>query len=70
MKTFKLTVDENELRAIISHHMYSSPDGFTVERSSRIHDLTKRLNKETPELEKEETENNPKVENNTAVAGW
>lgn len=68
MKTFKLTVDENELRAIISYHMYSSPDGFTVERSSRIHDLTKRLNKETPEVEKEETETHTNPE--TKVDGW
>lgn len=73
MKTFKLTVTEDELKAIIQHHvwcMYGENGEITVERSSRIHDLTKRLNKKDNEPEEaSETEKQP--ENQTSpIAGW
>lgn len=60
-KTWKLTVDEEEMHALIEHHSIKHSiahgDGFKVERSSRIHDLTKRLNKkDEPEIEVEKTE--------------
>lgn len=59
MKTFKLTVTEGELIALIHHHnlimirdiesdTYTHP---STESSERIHTLTKRLNKDTPEIE-------------------
>jgi hypothetical protein len=64
MKTFKLTVTEDELRALIRHHAntmtYAGSIGangaydysnYSIETSERIHTLTKRLNKETPEIE-------------------
>ena len=54
MKTFKLTVTEEELRAIIVHHAEYVKVGYhDNERSERIHTLTKRLNKDTPEIESE-----------------
>lgn len=53
MKTWKLTVNEDELRALIDYHHNSVliQGKHDVERSARIHDLTKRLNRETPEIE-------------------
>ena len=52
MKTFKLTVTEEELRALIDHHVDMHGKGdYEVERSERIHTLTKRLNRDTPEIE-------------------
>lgn len=57
MKTWKLTVTEGELTALIHHHsrlmQNAIEDGKVVsaELSQRIHDLTKRLNRETPEIE-------------------
>lgn len=62
MKTFGLKITEDELKALIRYHAnkisYSvhSPAGldhtnYDIETSQRIHDLTKRLNKETPEIE-------------------
>jgi len=33
------------------HHLKKMYTDATPERSARIHDLTKRLNKETPEIE-------------------
>ena len=59
MKTFKLTVTEEEIRALISYHALSlthfsangSQPSISVETSERIHTLTKRLNKDTPEIE-------------------
>lgn len=56
-KTWKITIDENELKALISFHgqMLAISGDTSTERSSRIHDLTKRLNKEDkPEIEKED----------------
>ena len=57
MKTFKLTVTEDELKALINHHsriiQNSIEDGAlpSIDTSERIHNLTKRLNKDTPEIE-------------------
>ena len=51
MKTFKLTVTEDEMKALISHHAMNMEVRFDVETSERIHNLTKRLNKDTPEIE-------------------
>jgi hypothetical protein len=53
VKTFKLTVTEDELKAMISYHssMLGLADKYDIETSERIHTLTKRLNKETPEIE-------------------
>ena len=54
MKTFKLTVTEEELRSIIKYHAQAVELGqHDVETSERIHTLTKRLNKDTPEIESE-----------------
>ena len=54
MKTWKITVNEDELRALIMYHNNMMFTDVTVEHSSRIHDLTKRLNKEIPEIENAE----------------
>lgn len=59
-KTWKITVDEEEMYALIEHHSIKHSinhgDGFKVERSARIHDLTKRLNKkDEPEIEVDQT---------------
>ena len=58
MKTFKLTLTEDELIALIGYHTkkhssfcYGSDVNPSVETSERIHTLTKRLNKDTPEVE-------------------
>jgi hypothetical protein len=58
MKTFKLTVTEDELKALIEYHARfmcyggnSIINPLNTETSERIHTLTKRLNKETPEIE-------------------
>ena len=72
MKTFKLTVTEDELRALIRHHAnsltYSGsllPGGgldysnYSTETSERIHTLTKRLNRDTPEIESDPRPNEP-----------
>lgn len=47
MKTFKVTLTEQELQAVINHHRHS--DGsyqLSVETTARIHDLNKRLHRE------------------------
>ncbi len=42
---------EDELRALIEHHALRMSIKFDTETSERIHTLTKRLNKETPDIE-------------------
>lgn len=77
MKTFKLTVTEGELEALIFHHSriiqnaIENEEKVSVEVSQRIHDLTKRLNKETAEIEPIET-NNTQTEatEETKPSGW
>lgn len=53
MKTWKLTVNEEELKAIIRYHIYNIMNGDKIEpeTSARIHDLTKRLNRDNGEVE-------------------
>ena len=63
MKTFKLTITEDVMRALIRHHANSLTytgaihggemdySNYSTETSERIHTLTKRLNKDTPEIE-------------------
>ena len=71
MKTFKLTVTEEELKALIDYQtsMHAKGD-YEIERSYRIHDLTKRLNKKDNEPE-ETNETNKQPENQTSpIAGW
>lgn len=52
MKTFKITVTEDEMRALIRFHSERMiVDDQKIETSERIHNLTKRLNKDTPEIE-------------------
>lgn len=56
MKTFKIQITEEELVALISHHtsqletqaIRSKP---TNETAQRLVDLTRRLNKDTPDIE-------------------
>lgn len=79
-KTWRLEVIEEELKALISYHasMHNHNGmlglGYDVDRSERIHDLTKRLNKKNElKIEKEEepqpaiTEEQAKV---NIPAGW
>lgn len=66
MKTWKLTVNEEELKALINFHLSSAYNDSSIERSQRIHDLTKRLNRDTPEIE-----GNPKPSNEPETKdGW
>lgn len=53
MKTWTVKINEEELRALIIHHNYRmlGAGNVDIETSARIHDLTKRLNRETPEIE-------------------
>jgi hypothetical protein len=69
MKTWKLTVNEDELKALINHHRFKTDD-TTVETSARIHDLTKRLNKETPEIEKDEPQQVAAETQQPTTSGW
>lgn len=69
-KTWKLTVNEDELKAIINHNnalLFHNP---RPEISLRIHDLVKRLNKDTPEIEQQETTSNYTPQAPEAPAGW
>jgi hypothetical protein len=53
MKKFKLILTEHELKALIDHYHSSHwhVKNYSTETSERIHNLTKRLNKNTPEIE-------------------
>ena len=52
------------------HHKQRENGEITVERSSRIHDLTKRLNKKDNEPEEtNETEKQPETQT-SPIAGW
>ena len=55
-RTWKLTIDDDELKTLIRWHseMLLISGHYNIERSARIHFLTRRLNKEdAPEIEKE-----------------
>lgn len=70
MKTWKLTVNEEELKALITYHAnrMSAPIADTsAERSARLHDLTKRLNKDTPEIE---SDPRPKEAPEAPASAW
>lgn len=45
MRTWKLTVNERELKILIEYNCNQQRLNFSNEFSTRIHDLTKRLNK-------------------------
>lgn len=53
-RKFRLQVTEDELKALISHHANSITSGLfgaiTTDISARIHDLTKRLHSDAPEI--------------------
>jgi hypothetical protein len=74
MKTFKLTVTEEELGALISHHAVKMHGNYSTETSERIHTLTKRLNKETPDIEgdprPQTTQETAAVEQAKIPEGW
>ena len=65
MKKFKMEINEGELMALIHHHsriiQIHIEDGNTpsTEISERIHTLTKRLNRDTPEIEGDPRPNEP-----------
>jgi hypothetical protein len=60
MKTFKLTVTQEELERIIKHHADKIQLGYhDIETSERIHSLTKRLTKDIPEIESDPRPNEP-----------
>lgn len=58
-KTWKITLDEDELRSLIQYHSENHAVDPSVETSARIHDLTKRLHKkdEAETVEEKPTEN-------------
>lgn len=70
-RKFKITLDEDELKAVIEHNRiaHGASGNYDNERSARIHDLTKRLNKKDSEPETTE-EINTTVQNTSTVAGW
>lgn len=83
MRTFKVTLTEEELKAVIRHNASHFISGFgakidsnvyTTEQSSRIHELTKKLNKSV-EVE-DKTEQQPEIKeehakgNTSAISGW
>lgn len=59
-KTWKVTVDEDELKALINFNTHRLYQNYTVDTSQRIHNLTKRLNKDEPEIEIEKPAENVK----------
>lgn len=82
-RTFKLTVSEEELRALIVFHCSKLSDkyligttkteAFTTELTARIHDLTKRLNKNNNEAEATEAQPEPEAkveEKQIDTSGW
>jgi hypothetical protein len=67
-RKFKITLDEDELKAVIGYHLNNHYGSYDVERSARIHDLTKRLNKKDDE--KETTEVPEQQPQTSTVSGW
>ena len=71
MKTWTLKINEEEMRALITHHNNSMFGDQSVERSARIHDLTKRLNKDTPDIENaEQTQPQTAQQEAPKATGW
>lgn len=55
MKTWTLKINEGEMRALIDYNLIQLQScDYKTETSARIHDLTKRLNKDIPEIENAE----------------
>jgi len=76
-RTWKIALNEDELKALIEHHSikHSVSSSFDVQRSARIHDLTKRLNrKDEIETEKETDQDQPAITNEQTKShipsGW
>lgn len=74
-RTFKLTVSEDELKAVIQYNINMHfGDHITIERSARIHDLTKRLCKNNCEAETNEKQyevaQEQAQEKQTDTSGW
>ena len=67
MRTFKVTLTEEELKAVINHNIFNVFD-YSSERSSRIHELTKKLNKNI-ETEDKAEEQQPEIGEGQAVTG-
>lgn len=68
-RKFKITLDEDELKAVIGYHLNNHYGSYDVERSARIHDLTKRLNKKENEPEAADETQNQTV-NTQAANAW
>lgn len=67
-RKFKVTLNEDELKAVISYNSGRLWENYSVECSARIHDLTKRLNRDTPEVEQDKP--NTSTEDQSTTAGW
>jgi hypothetical protein len=66
MKTYKIALTEEEVKAVIMYHSEHMSQGhIDAERSRRIHDLTKRLKDDGPEIEKVDIETSTEQK-----AGW
>jgi hypothetical protein len=52
MKTWTVKLYEDELKALIQHHTIkiAEHDNPTTDMSERLHNLVKRLHKETPDI--------------------
>lgn len=86
MKQFQLKVTEDELKALINHHvnrLVTSNDvwgpnentvhHFTTNTTERLHQLMKRLHKDTADIERDDTEqqqDNQIAAAASAVSGW
>lgn len=71
MKTWKVALTEDELKALIDYHSSRHPaGGYSLETSARIHDLTKRLNKETPEIENDPRPKEDRIPQILAATNW
>jgi len=70
MRTFKLTIDEEELKALINHHHYSDDGRYSIDKSSRIHELTKRLNKRVDDNNNDVEERPVDKTDQPKIEGW
>lgn len=73
MRTFKVTLTEEELRVVLSYNCNCHyGDKATTERSLRIHELTKKLSKSVEDkVEQTPTITEEQAKNDTpAVDGW
>lgn len=70
MKTWKVALTEDEMVAVVEHHLKKMYTDATPERSARIHDLTKRLNKETLEIENDPRPKEEATPQMSAATNW